>query len=146
MIWVALTTLAYLLSLTYSAPVGSCTVNNYTFNNGANYSVPGFNDCLLYKCVDGVAVLEKEGCYANSACRDVNSQWVVNCRTWSCYKTTDDNGSTYGTSLVSSLCSDVKGQCHAQGDTFSLSIKDTNYNKCNCTIDAAHTISYSCFG
>ncbi|XP_055868571.1 uncharacterized protein LOC106066143 [Biomphalaria glabrata] len=146
MIWVALTTLAYLLSLTYSAPVGSCTVNNYTFDNGATYSVPEFYGCLQYKCVDGVPVLTKEGCYANSACQDVNSQWVVNCRTWSCYKTTQDNVSSYGTTLVSSLCSDASGQCHAQSDTFSREINGKIYTKCNCKIDAAQTISYVCSG
>ncbi|KAI8737262.1 hypothetical protein BgiBS90_036076, partial [Biomphalaria glabrata] len=39
----------------------SCTVNNYTFDNGATYSVPKFYGCLQYKCVDGVPVLTKEG-------------------------------------------------------------------------------------
>ncbi|XP_059164182.1 neurogenic locus Notch protein-like isoform X2 [Physella acuta] len=133
---------SYSCSSTSQQTSSSCLYNGATYQNGDIITI---NSCNKRRCDNGTATTIQEGCLFDTGCITVGGSAEKDCRTYTCSKSVQADGSVlYSVNPSSTRCKDANGACHNPGESFPLVIGGKSYSNCTCTIAADGSTSYSC--
>ncbi|XP_059164181.1 G surface protein, allelic form 156-like isoform X1 [Physella acuta] len=133
---------SYSCSSTSQQTSSSCLYNGATYQNGDIITI---NSCNKRRCDNGTATTIQEGCLFDTGCITVGGSAEKDCRTYTCSKSVQADGSVlYSVNPSSTRCKDANGACYNPGERFALVISGTSYSNCTCSVAADGTASYSC--
>ncbi|GFS19762.1 hypothetical protein ElyMa_006881900 [Elysia marginata] len=114
------------------------------YSREENYNLPGFSECLKYRCIGGRIDYYKESCEMDGQCHAIGSYFERDCVMYRCDKLYNGRYRKYESTVFTTRCVDAQGKCRQPGETFARNVRGKYFPHCGCQVLSPGFVKYHC--